>query len=162
MGRSFFRSLAGGVVFGVMAAGPLAPLVRPTSRLALMALAPPPTFVTKWGSPLPTSNGQFGDPEGVAVDSKGNIYVVDGFSNRIEKFSSNGVFIMSWGAHGSGNGQFEFPIYASVDSSDNVYVADSGNSRIQKFTAAGAFISSFGSPGSGDGQFQSPEGVAID
>jgi DNA-binding beta-propeller fold protein YncE len=33
-------------------------------------------YVTQWGS-QGSGNGQFYDPEGIAVDSSGNVYVVD-------------------------------------------------------------------------------------
>ena len=47
------------------------------------------TFVTKWGS-FGSGNGQFNDPNGVAVDGSGNVYVADSNNNRIQKFSCSG------------------------------------------------------------------------
>ena len=37
------------------------------------------------------------DPNGIAVDSSGNVYVADADNNRIQKFNSNGTFITKWG-----------------------------------------------------------------
>jgi hypothetical protein len=64
-----------------------------------------------------------------------NVYVTDttSVSNQIQKFTTNGTFITSWGAVGSGDGQFEEPTSIALDSSDNVYVIDRGNMRIQVF-----------------------------
>ena len=39
--------------------------------------------------------GQFNKPRSVAVDAQDNLYVVD-MTGRVQKFSSNGVFLLSW------------------------------------------------------------------
>jgi len=119
-------------------------------------------FVTKWGS-QGSGDGQFNNPHGVAVDSSGNVYVIETHPNdRIQKFSSDGTFITKWGSYGSGDGQFIYPYGVAVDSSGNVYVADGDNHRIQKISSDGTFITKWGSYGSGDGQFIYPTDVAVD
>ena len=50
--------------------------------------------------------GQFSTPHSLAVDNIGNIYVGDTGNKRIQKFSPNGTFILSWGSEGSNDGQF--------------------------------------------------------
>lgn len=114
-----------------------------------------------WGS-AGSDTGQFDEPSGLAVDSGGNVYVVDENNHRIQKFTAAGVFITQWGAYGSGEGQFDEPSGVAVDSGGNVYVADENNNRIQKFTATGVFVTQWGVYGSGDGQFDEPSGVAVD
>ena len=37
-------------------------------------------------------------------DLSGNLYVVDSYNNRIQKFDSNGNFLMKFGTRGSGMG----------------------------------------------------------
>ncbi len=108
-----------------------------------------------------TGDGQFQEPFGIAVDSFDNIYVTDTGNNRIQKFDSDGNFILKFGGEGGGNGQFEEPLGVAVDSDDNIYVGDSGNNRIQKFDSNGNFILTFGTGGGGNGQFEAPTGVAI-
>jgi DNA-binding beta-propeller fold protein YncE len=72
---------------------------------------------------------------------------------RVQKFTSDGVFITSWGSLGGGSIPLQFNGYGiAIDNSNNVYVADTFSNRIQKFTSTGIFITEFGSPGSGDGQ----------
>jgi DNA-binding beta-propeller fold protein YncE len=117
--------------------------------------------VVQWGSGG-TGNGKFQQPQGVAVDDSGNVYVIDMDNNRIQKFTSGGTYVLKWGSEGSGNGQFQYPQAVAVDASGNVYVVDTGNSRIQKFTSSGTFLMKWGSGGSGDVEFQYPQGVAVD
>jgi sugar lactone lactonase YvrE len=139
-------------------------------------------FLTTWGS-LGAADGQFSQPDGVATDAAGNVYVVDKGNNRVQKFSSSGAFITNWGSGGTAEDQFNEPESIAIDPSGNVYVADVTNNRIQKFTSSGAFIFAVGwgvsdgvTPalqvctaachpglaGSGDGQFMVPSGIATD
>jgi len=118
-------------------------------------------FILKWGS-YGSGDGQFKFPGGVAVDGAGNVYVVDYYNHRVQKFDGSGVFITKWGSEGSGDGQFKWPFGVAVDSAGNVYVADNENERVQKFTSSGVYITQWGSYGSGDGQFKNPDGVAVD
>ncbi len=121
-------------------------------------------FVLKWGSPG-SGDGEFaagGGPGGVAVDASGNVYVVDGFNHRIQKFDSNGNFIAKWGSFGFGDGLFYYPYALAVDASGKVFVADAFNYRIQKFDSNGNFLGKWGSQGSGDGEFNFPASVAVD
>ncbi|MBI4200532.1 MAG: 6-bladed beta-propeller, partial [Chloroflexi bacterium] len=74
----------------------------------------------------------------VAVDASGNVYVADQENDRIQKFTSGGLFLAKWGSFGSGDGQFNEPRGVAVDAAGNVYVADYGNDRIQKFASGGA------------------------
>ncbi|MCI4433590.1 MAG: SBBP repeat-containing protein, partial [Nitrosopumilus sp.] len=59
---------------------------------------------------------QLNNPEGIALDSLGNIYVADTSNNRVQKFNSAGVFQLKFGTSGSGNGQFSSPIGIALDS----------------------------------------------
>jgi C1A family cysteine protease/uncharacterized membrane protein len=123
-------------------------------------------FTTKWGTDG-TGDGQFKNPDGIDVDSSGNVFVADFYNDRIQKFNSSGTFLMKWGRSGSGNGQFRYPSGVATDSSDNIYVSDGTyegavNHRIQKFGPDGTFLLKWGSYGSGDGQFNSSTSVAVD
>ncbi|MDO8716305.1 MAG: hypothetical protein Q7J73_05810 [Dehalococcoidales bacterium] len=125
---------------------------------------PAPTsasFLFKWGI-IGSGDGQFNYPYNMAVDSSGNLYVVDAQNHRIQKFTSSGLFIATWGIKGAGDGQFSRPTAVAVDSLGNVYVVDTQNHRIQKFTSSGIFITKWGSQGTGDGQFRFPNGAVVD
>jgi DNA-binding beta-propeller fold protein YncE len=80
-------------------------------------------FIKTWGT-SGDSAGEFHEPEGIATDSKGNIYVADTNNHPIQKFDNNGNFITMWGSEGTGDYQFIEPTSVTVDSQDNVYVVD--------------------------------------
>ncbi|MGC8863548.1 MAG: Ig-like domain-containing protein, partial [Armatimonadota bacterium] len=100
--------------------------------------------------------------KGVAIDSSGNVYVVDEYGNCVQKFDSNGVFKAKWGTLGSGNGQFFQPSGIAVDGDGRVYVADTQNNRIQVFDSNGTYLGQWGSRGGLTGQFANPAGVGVD
>ncbi len=89
-------------------------------------------FVTKWGS-QGTANGQFEISWGIAIDSSGNVFVVDTGNHRIQKFTNSGTFVTKWGSEGNADGQFSSPVDIDVDTSGNIFVVDNDNFRIQKF-----------------------------
>ncbi len=105
-------------------------------------------------------------PQGIAIDSSGNIYVSNAypFSNgfNVVKFDSSGNYLSSFGSAGSGNGQFNVPEGLAFDSAGNSFVADAGNNRIQKFDPSGNYVSQFGTVGAGNGQFRAPLAIAFD
>lgn len=111
-------------------------------------------FLYKWGS-YGSGNGQFYDPNGIAVDSDSNVFVADTYNNRIQKFDSSGSFITKWGSSGSSNGRFLNAYHLVVDSSGNVYVSDGSMNRVQKFDNSGTYLTQWGSYGTGEGQFTS-------
>lgn len=109
-------------------------------------------FSLEWGTEG-SGNGQFSSPTGIAIDNDNNVYVVDEINNCIQKFDSNGNFLLKWG-----NGQFNWPEGVAVDKSGNVYVVDSGNNQIFKFDANGNFILKWGDAI----QFNYPLYIAVD
>lgn len=125
------------------------------------------------------SNARFWNPQGVAVDSAGNVYVADSNNNTIRKITPNGMVITLAGLAGSsgsadGTGstaRFSSPQGLAVDSAGNVYVADTDNSAIRKITPAGLVSTVAGQPGSPTGfadgagssaRFFHPNNVAVD
>ncbi len=92
----------------------------------------------------PVGTGQFYQPQGIAVDSSGNIYVADTFNNTIRKVTSAGATATIAGqaaAFGAADGtnttaRFWAPIGVAV-SATNIIIADSGNGTIRKTTQTG-------------------------
>ncbi len=107
-----------------------------------------------------SSNELLYSPKGIAVDSTGNLYVVDYYG--IKKFDSNGNLLTKWGEYGLSIGQFQEGQRIEIDSNDNIYVSDRGNGRVQKFTTIGQYIGSWGSSGSAEGQLNIVTGLTVD
>ena len=124
-------------------------------------------FILKWGS-NGTADGQLHDPHGIAIDSSGDVYVVDTFNQRVQKFDANGNFILKWGSSGTADGQFLHPHDVAVSRSGYVYVGDYHIPNVQKFDANGNFILKWGSNGTADGEFlqerndEGTEGIDVD
>ncbi len=159
------------------------------SALGQSNYATPYTFTTLAGIAPGSADGtgsaaRFWDPQGMAVDGAGNLYVADTFNNTIRKVTPVGT---NWvvttlaglaGSHGSADGtgsaaRFWYPRGVAVDGAGNLYVADQGNRTIRKVTPVGAnwvvttVAGLAGSYGSADGtgfaaRFLGPSGVAVD
>ncbi len=91
--------------------------------------------------PLPARDGLFRQPTDVAWDSKGSIYITDGYiDSRVAKYDRNGDWVKQWGTKGTGPGQFNTPHSIAIDRMDNIYVGDRGNRRVQVFDTDGNFL----------------------
>uniref|UniRef100_A0A1B6MU92 B box-type domain-containing protein n=1 Tax=Graphocephala atropunctata TaxID=36148 RepID=A0A1B6MU92_9HEMI len=107
-------------------------------------------------------DGELCRPWGVCCDGYNNIIVADRSNNRIQIFSSTGVFIRKFGSHGTESGEFDRPAGVAVDPSNRIVVADKDNHRIQVFTMEGEFVYKFGEKGGKNGQFNYPWDVDVD
>jgi DNA-binding beta-propeller fold protein YncE len=111
--------------------------------------------------------GQFTFGRDVIADSDGNIYAGDygGDNDRIQKFTSEGVFVREWGSQGDAPGQFskmQGMTIETIGGVEFILVADQCNHRVQRFDCDGNFVASFGTLGTGPGELRFPSGVAVD
>ncbi len=94
----------------------------------------------------PAANAPLGGVVGVAIDSAGNVFAVDGDNNLLVKVSAAGVLTVIAGngiAGFSGDGgpatsaSLNFPRGVALDAAGNLYIADEGNSRIRQVSPSG-------------------------
>lgn len=110
-----------------------------------------------------TTPGDFAAPQGVALDSDGNVYVTDTLNDRVEIFDADGNFISAFGKNGDGPGYFARPKGIAIDSDGHIWVADEVQDRLQVFNKEGQLLTYIGQGhGQLPGQFQTLIGVAID
>ncbi len=131
---------------------------------------------TKGSSNGPGTSATFAQPEGVAVDASGNLYVADFGNNMIRKISPTGSVstLAGNGTAGSANGTgsaatFNGPTGIAVDLSGNVYVTDYFSNLIRLISPSGAVrtLAGSGTAGSTNGvatgaSFNAPCGIAVD
>jgi trimeric autotransporter adhesin len=126
----------------------------------------------------PATNAQLNDPEGIAVDSAGDIYIADTANQRIRKVTSGVIATVAgngWPGFSGDNGlaasaPLNSPCGVAVDSADNLYIADSDNHRIRKVTNGGiTTVAGDGTAGFGgdngpaiSAQLNNPLAVAVD
>jgi sugar lactone lactonase YvrE len=92
--------------------------------------------------------------KGIAVDSRGNVFVADPGNNAVKEVLAAGGYT-TVNTLGSG---FNQPQGVAVDGSGNVFVADTGNFAIKEVPVAGGY-NMVNTLASG---FANPEGVAVD
>jgi uncharacterized protein (TIGR03437 family) len=130
----------------------------------------------------PATSALVYDPQGIAIDATGNLYIAEFASNRVRKVSTTGTITTVVGS-GSTSGSLgdggpatsatlKGPVGVAVDLAGNLYIADSGDRRVRKVSSNG-IISTFAGNGStntalGDGgqatnaTLVGPAGVAVD
>jgi DNA-binding beta-propeller fold protein YncE/DNA-directed RNA polymerase subunit RPC12/RpoP len=85
--------------------------------------------------------------EQMAVDGLGKILVLDGFSNQIYKFDTQGDFVDRFGSKGFGPQQLNNVSAMTVDGSGNAFLVDTNNwYTIKVFDTGGNFLGGFSWP----------------
>ena len=102
-------------------------------------------------------------PVGLAINSKGQIAVVDYKKNCVLIIDMEGNCLRKVSCYGNKDGQLNSPSDVTYLNDENILVADELNHRIQQFNVqTGDFVKSFGKRGIRDGEFQSPLSVCVD
>ncbi len=115
------------------------------------------------GGKLGQRPGEFGLVTDAVQDAQGNYYIAEyGEFDRIQKFSTDGQFLLQWGGHGAEPGEFLRPQDLEFDRHNQLWVADACNHRIQVFDTAGKLLNTWGRHGSGPGQLSYPYDLTFD
>jgi streptogramin lyase len=75
-------------------------------------------------------------PQGIAIDSSGNIWVANSSSNNVTEISASGIIIGTYSVGSSPQG-------IAIDSSGNIWVANSGSNSLTKLSASGVTIGTY-------------------
>lgn len=125
------------------------------------------------------ASAQLNGPQGLAVDSAGDLYIADTQNNRVRKVSGGAISTVAGsgtaGFAGDGgpaaSAQLNAPFAVAVDAAGNLYIAEFSNNRVRKVAAngeistlAGSGVSGFGGDGlqAAGAQLNGPQGVAVD
>ena len=104
-----------------------------------------------------TGVGELNKPRSVAVDKQDNLYVVD-MTGRVQKFSSNGVYLLSWQMPQTDKGK---PKGMCRDRDGNIVVLEPHYQRVNYYSPQGVLLSQFGQYGTNAGQLSLPRAVAV-
>ena len=107
--------------------------------------------------------GKLNNPEGVATDSRGNIFVAEYSKNRIQQFSATGKHLKTVTTQEVGPLQFKNPTAITTNPHTcKIYVSNHSGDKIQVLNSDVTYCSAFGQTGSNNGQFKYPRGVSTD
>ena len=81
------------------------------------------------------------DPQSVAIDARGGIYVADQKPSVIKQFGPDGQYLRSFGREGGGPGEFQMAFIAAAPGA--LALHDPRSSRTSVFDSAGKFLRSW-------------------
>lgn len=143
-------------------------LVADTHNYRVLAYSPAGQLIdtSTMGGECGNADGQFQFVTDAAQDADGSYYVAQyGEYDRIQKFTPERKFLLSWGEHGHDPGQFLRPQKIVIDHRGLVWVADACNHRVQVFDARGSearLVKSWGTQGHAAGQLNYPYDILLD
>lgn len=114
----------------------------PDTHYSQVVIFTPDGKVDKVFGKKSTAEGDFGSPVGIAEDPEGNLYICEyGFSDRVQKFTKDGVFIRSIGKAGMKKDEFQ-RASSLIHHQGKIFVTDAVHNRIQVYTDEGKYVKS--------------------
>jgi len=128
----------------------------------------------------PAAQAQFDMPQGLAVDSAGNVYIADTLNHRVRRVSADGTVatVAGTGEAGySGDGKsgrdarLNLPTGLAIGFGDTLFIADTGNNVVRQIAPDGAIHTVVGTGEAGyrgdagdalDAVLHAPGGIAFD
>lgn len=107
------------------------------------------------GGSYGTGNLQFYYPSSIAIEGD-IIYITENSNNRIQKLTTSGKHLSTFGSSGSDEGQLSNPRGICIGPENKIYVAEYSNNRISVFQADESFDSFI------TGNMSNPWGIAFD
>ena len=134
------------------------------AAVLLGAAAPASAQLFQADGEFESRSGRFVEPQGLAVDKAGRVYVADAGAGRVEVYDSgesgNGYL------RTIGEGKLVRPVGAWIDNRDRLYVADAGRDMVVQFepynNGASAFRREWGGTGTELGRLINPRYIATD
>jgi len=165
-----------------LAAALLLLLSTPAFAQDITSVVGTPMAVGYSGDGGPATSALLRDPQGIAFDGAGNLYIADNQNFVIRRVDATTGIITTIAGTGSagfsGDGgpttlaTFSSPVGICVDPAGNLYIADQSNNRIRRVDGVTGIITTFAGNGhisfSGDGgpatsaKLNTPQGVAAD
>jgi poly(3-hydroxybutyrate) depolymerase len=120
--------------------------IADASNQRIRKVAPDGTITTVAGTGTAGYSGddgvatraQLNHPMGVAVDSQGNLFIVDQLNYRVRRVAPNGVITTVFGGAGAPAAPRYYPSSVAVDRSGSLLIADPFNHRIWKVAGRAA------------------------
>ena len=91
----------------------------------------------------PISGLPLSQPQAIAIDLEGFVYIIDTGNSRIVKFNNKGDYVFALGGFGWETEEFDRPLDITVKTGLEVFVADFNNERIERYDKKLNYISSF-------------------
>lgn len=110
-----------------------------------------------------TAPGQFNFPTGIFVNAGGELFVADQNNNRIQVFTSEGVFLRSFGRSTFMSlGPFSRTQGITGDAQGRIFIADAFQGTVKVIDGQGNAVSTVAGFGEGLGELRTPTSLAID
>ncbi len=150
-------------------------VVADTGNHAIRKIAPDGSVTTLAGDGQPgDADGigraaRFNAPVGVALDTRGNVYVADTYNDRIRRVAPDGTVTTLAGGTKPGNADgpgaaaaFDTPSAIAVGKDGSLLVADTGNNAIRRIAPDGV-VSTLAAPAEGERRplLRRPTGLAL-